>query len=227
MVILTLVGYTDYNDDKAYFIPPLGELADKYSQRARSMVYAWDEDMSGMGNLPAGYFGWKFLESPSNSTDGLDNDDDGIIDDSPFNSRGFYIDGISNPLTYGISDLEKYRAVYGEPKKRWSGDEDGDWDILKNDIGIDGIPPESPNYPGPDYGEGDGFPSQGWYVDANGNDKYDVGEIISDERLPGYQWAGSEPNFGLRDITESDQEGLTSFHAAVYGNERMFLRKSH
>ncbi len=211
-------GYTDFNDDKAFFIPPLGPLADPYPQRARSMVYAWDEDMKGMGGLPAGYFGWKFLESPSQNTDGLDNDDDGIIDESPFNNRGFYIDGINYPLTFGISDLAKYRAVYGEPKKRWSGDEDGDWDPLKNDIGIDGIGPDSPNYPGPDYGEGDGYPSQGWYVDANGNDKYDVGEIISDERFPGYHWAGSEPNFGLRDITESDQLGLTSFHAAVYGN---------
>ncbi|NWF90982.1 MAG: hypothetical protein HXY50_16165 [Ignavibacteriaceae bacterium] len=209
-------GYTDYSDDKAFFIPPTGTLADPYAQRARSMVYAWDEDMSGMSGLPAGYFGWKFLESPSQNTDGLDNDDDGIIDDSPFNSKGFYIDGVNNPLTFGIADLDKYRAVYGEPKKRWSGDEDGDWDILKNDIGIDGIPKESPNYPGADYGEGDGFPSQGWYLDANNNDKYDAGEIISDERFPGYKWAGSEPNFGLRDITESDQLGLTSFHAATY-----------
>jgi hypothetical protein len=209
-------GYTDYNDDKAFFIPPLGELANPFPQRARSMVYAWDEDMRGMGSLPAGYFGWKFLESPSQSTDLIDNDDDGIIDESPFNSRGFYIDGVTTPLTFGISDLEKYRAVYGDPKPRWSGDEDGDWSPLKNDIGIDGIPPGSPNYPGPDYGEGDGYPSQGWYLDGNGNSKYDVGELISDERLPGYLWAGSEPNFGLRDITESDQLGLTSFHAATY-----------
>ena len=211
-------GPNDFNDDKAFFIPPSGTLADPYTQRARSMVYAWDADGVGEGGRTTGYFGWKFLESPSQNTDGLDNDDDGIIDDSPFNSRGFYIDGINFPLTLGISDLAKYRAVYGEPKKRWSGDEDGDWDPVKNDIGIDGIPPESPNYPGPDYGEGDGFPSQGWYLDANGNDKYDVGELISDERLAGYKWAGSEPNFGLRDITESDQLGLTSFHAATYTN---------
>ncbi len=77
---------------------------------------------------------------------------------------------------------------------------------------------DSPNYPGPDYGEGDGFPSQGWYLDANENDKYDVGELISDERFVGYKWAGSEPNFGVRDISESDQLGLTSFHAANYTN---------
>lgn len=211
-------GPADFNDDRAFFIPPTGTLADPYNQRARSMVYAWDDDMTGDGGRTVGYFGWKFLESPSNSVDGTDNDDDGIIDDSPFNSKGFYIDGINFPLTFGISDLTKYRSVYGEPKKRWSGDEDGDWDPVKNDIGIDGIPPESPNYPGPDYGEGDGYPSQGWYLDANGNDKYDIGELISDERFSGYKWAGSEPNFGLRDITESDQEGLTSFHAATYTN---------
>src|SRR5690606_30621626 len=74
----------------------------------------------------------------------------------------------------------------------------------------------SENYPGPDYGEGDGKPSQAFYLDMNDNLKYDVGEPISDDRLPGYLWAGSEPNFGLRDISESDQLGLTSFHAAGY-----------
>jgi hypothetical protein len=83
---------------------------------------------------------------------------------------------------------------------------------FKDDIGIDeSIDPL--NYPS-DYGEGDGF-CHGWHK-INGNDKYDVGEIISDESLPGYKWAGSEPNFGLRDVSESDQLGLTSFHAATY-----------
>jgi hypothetical protein len=32
------------------------------------------------------------------------------------------------------------------------------------------------------------------------------------------RWAGSELNFGLRDISESDQIGLSSFHAAAYTN---------
>ena len=45
-----------------------------------------------------------------------------------------------------------------------------------------------------------------------------IGEPISDDRLPGFKWAGSELNFGLRDISESDQIGLSSFHAAVYTN---------
>ena len=211
-------GYTDYSDDLAFFIPPKGPLADAYDQRARSMVYAWDSDFKGMGGLVPGYFGWKFLESPTNSTDGIDNDDDGIIDESPYNSAGYYIDGIKYPLTTGIADVTKYTAVYGAPKPRWSGDENGDWDPTKDDVGIDGIGPNSPNYPGPDYGEGDGKPSQAWYLDQNGNGKYDVGEPLSDEKLPGYLWAGSEPDFGMRDVNESDQLGLTAFHAAQYTN---------
>ncbi|MCK5086765.1 MAG: hypothetical protein KAQ90_04545, partial [Melioribacteraceae bacterium] len=88
----------------------------------------------------------------------------------------------------------------------------------KDDIGIDGIGPDSPNYPGADYGEGDGEPSQGWFFDADGDGDYTPGEPISDDRIAGYIWAGSEPNFGLRDVSESDQIGLSSFHAAVYTN---------
>ncbi len=220
-------GYNDYSDDMAAFIPPSGPLADPYPQRARSMVYAWDYDFLGMGGIRPGYFGWKFLESPTNSTDGKDNDADGITDESPYNSAGTYIDGVKVPLTTGISNLAEYTAVYGAPKPRWSGDENGDWDPLHDDVGIDGIGPDSPNYPGPDYGEGDGKPSQAWYLDVNGNGKYDAGEPISDEKLPGYLWAGSEPNFGMRDVMESDQLGLTAFHAAQYTNSLPNVPKNY
>lgn len=211
-------GPANYSDDRAFFIPPLGPLADPYPQRSRSMVYAWDDDARGDGGKWCGYFGWKFLESPSQHLDALDNDDDGITDESPFNDAGFFIDGVQYPLTTGISNVAKYTEVYGAPKPRWSGDEDGDWDPAIHDVGIDGIGPDSPNYPGLDYGEGDGKPTQAWFIDVNENGKYDVGEPISETRLPGYKWAGSELNFGLRDISESDQLGLTSFHAAVYTN---------
>jgi hypothetical protein len=212
-------GASDYADDRAFFIPPKGPLADLYDQRARSMVYAWDGDQKGMGGIKPGYFGWKFLESPSFDKNGIDDDDDGIIDESPFNDKGFFIDGVVTPVNYGIYDVAKYTKVYGAPKPRWSGDEDGDWDPEKHDVGIDGIGPESPNYPGPDYGEGDGVPSQAFYQDLNGNGIFDKEEMgtLSDTQLPGYKWAGSEPNFGYRDISESDMIGLTGFTAAQYG----------
>lgn len=214
-------GPSNYSDDLSGFIDPFGNSLQisNVPQRARNMVYSWDKDMSGDGGRPAGYFGWKFLESPSNATDLFDNDDDGIMDENPSNSAGNFIDGVSIPLvTPNISDVDKYTAVYGAPKPRYEGDEDGDWNADKDDIGIDGIGPDSPNYPGPDFGEGDGKPSQGWFIDQNENGKYDVGEPFSEERLIGYKWAGSEPNFGLRDISESDQIGLSSFHAATYTN---------
>ncbi len=212
-------GAFDYNDDRAFFIPPKGPLAESFNQRARSMVYAWDADFKGTGGKQPGYFGWKFLESPSFDHNSIDDDDDGIMDESPFNDKGFFIDGVATPLTYGIFDVTKYTRVYGAPKPRWSGDEDGDWDVEKHDIGIDGIGPESPNYPGPDYGEGDGVPSQAFYLDLNGNGIYDREEAgtLSDIQLAGYKWAGSEPNFGYRDISESDMIGLTGFTAARFG----------
>ncbi|MBI2619053.1 MAG: hypothetical protein HYW57_03135 [Ignavibacteriales bacterium] len=184
-------GTSDYADDRAFFIPPKGPLADQYPQRARSMVYAYDDDMRGDGGLPAGYFGLKFLESPTNSNDGIDNDDDGIIDESPFNDAGFYIDGINVPLTFGIADTAKYTALYGAPKPRWSGDENGNWDPTKHDVGLDGIPGTG------DFGEGNGKPDIGF--DAEGN-------LVA------------EPNFGIRDVNESDQIGLTSFWALEYTN---------
>lgn len=213
-------GAGDYTDDMAYFIPPTGEIADRYDQRERSMVYGWDEDGEGHGGREPGYFGWKFLESPSLENDGEDNDDDGITDESPFNGKGQFIDGVTTPLETGISDVAQYTSVYGAPKARWSGDEDGDWDIEKHDTGIDGIGVESANYPGPDYGEGDGEPSQAWFQDLNGNGSFDRDEAgtLSDVQLPGYRWAGSEPNFGYRDVSESDQLGLTGFTAASYGD---------
>lgn len=213
-------GSSDYQDDRAFFIPPIiPPNFPSFDQRARSMVYAWDEDFKGMGGKVPGYFGWKFLESPSFDNNGKDDDDDGIMDESPFNDKGFFIDGVATPLTYGIYDVAKYTRVYGAPKPRWSGDEDGDWDPEKHDVGIDGIGPESPNYPGPDYGEGDGVPSQAFYQDLNNNGVFDKEETstLSDTRLPGYKWAGSEPNFGYRDISESDMIGLTGFTAAQYG----------
>ncbi|MFA6540154.1 MAG: hypothetical protein WCT99_00985 [Bacteroidota bacterium] len=202
-------GANNFADDAAKFIPAReGEIFDKdgkdltyndngvlYSQRSRNLVYAWDPDgKSDISNKPPGFFGYKFLESPNNSTDGVDNDDDGLVDESPFNDKGTYIDGVGTPLFTGIGDTVKYIATYGQPKARWSGDENGNWDPAKDDVGVDGI--LNPN--APDFGEGNGVPDQ--LIDPDGT------------------WRGSEPNFGFRDVNESDQMGLKSFWALPFGN---------
>lgn len=78
---------------------------------------------------------------------------------------------------------------YDDPQEHWSGDEDCDWNASIDDVGSDGIGPEQDGYPGPDAdgSEGNGRPDQG------------------------------EPNFGRLDNDESDQIGLTSFYAPLFG----------
>ncbi len=138
-------GPSNYNDDLSFFDQDL------------NMVYCWDEDgQSDVSGRPPGYFGYKFLESPGNPYDGIDNDGDGMVDESRSN---------------GIDD-------------------DSDWDIENDDIGVDGVPNTG------DTGEGDGLPTAG--------DPFDI-------RQPG------EPNFEWTDLDESDMVGLTGFSAPPWG----------
>ena len=216
-------GHNDYSDDAASFIPAKAIGIQQYDdllmvngkvtpQPARNIVYSWDPDgKSEIPTIAPGYFGYKFLESPNNSADGQDNDDDGIIDESPFNSHGQYIDGVNIAVTSGISDVTKYTAVYGAPKPRFEGDENGNWNPNNDDVGVDGI------FGTGDYGEGDGVPSQLFYNDVNENGKYDVGEDTSSTQIAGYSWLGSEPNFGYKDVNESDQIGLRNFWSLPFG----------
>lgn len=145
--------------------------------KEQDMVYGWDHDNIGVWNkfrdIPPGYIGWKFLESPGISDDGIDNDDDGLVDESRDNDAGMLVFG---PI-----------GKYGDPKEHWSGDEDGDWNPATDDVGRDGAGPLDEGYPGPDEGESNGRPDQG------------------------------EPNFGKLDNDESDQVGLTSFTAPLFG----------
>ncbi len=145
-------GSNDYSDDWANF------------DKNVNMVYGYDADETGQWGGATGYLGYKFLESPGNAYDGIDNDGDGMIDESMFN---------------GIDD-------------------DNDWDPERDDVGIDGIGPDDPSYPGPDEGEADGIPNAGDPLDP---------------LRPG------EPNFETNDLDEADQIGLTSFNAYQYGTD--------
>jgi hypothetical protein len=188
-------GPNDFSDDNAGFISAFNN--DPSLQNARNMLYAWDNNGIGDGGKVPGYFGYRFLESPNIDNDGLDNDGDELIDESPFNDAGVFIFG-------SIGE-------YGPPKEHWSGDEDGDWDPEFDDVGVDGIAGTG------DFGEGDGKPNQIFYLDTNNNGILDPGEPTSESRLEGYRFGGGEPNFGFLDIAESDQLGLTSFNALLFG----------
>jgi len=159
------------------------------------IAWAWDLDGIGTPGMwsPVGVAGFAFLESPGIQDDGIDNDDDGLIDENRESGAGVWL----SAYPYGVDDPAKFFTYFGrEPSAHWSGDEDDDWmsysdvngngmwdegEALNDDVGEDGLDPTNFNYEGPDQGEGDGMPTSG------------------------------EPNFDFTDKDESDQIGLTGF----------------
>ncbi|MCI0513033.1 hypothetical protein L0128_07480 [candidate division KSB1 bacterium] len=114
-----------------------------------NITYQWDKI-----SVNTGYFGFAFLESPGIETDGFDNDEDGLVDESRASGRGVWIENDNS--TY-------MRRRYGAARSHWSGDEDGDWDQQFHDTGSDGLLPNEEEYPGPDTDgtEGNGVPDDG------------------------------------------------------------------
>ena len=187
-----------------------------------NLVYAWDHDNIGVArwsfrNIPPGYMGWKFLESPGMDGDLIDNDGDGITDEKRDNPAGTRLTGAAAVVSYIQSQYNagqflsyfKYPTINDVPAVKsgigWTGDENfnwvsyadlsgnGTWDPgepLNDDKGADGIGPGEEGYPGPDADgtEANGQPDQG------------------------------EPNFGKTDKDESDQVGLASFSAPNFGS---------
>lgn len=172
MYVDAMVGGTNDNPDHATF----DDLDD--------ITYCWDHDgVDNRGRTGLGFFGFAFLESPGDPLNGIDDDQDGLIDERQDNPRGNYIFG---PV-----------GKFGEPKWHWEGDEDGDWRIyeddngngvwdygeqIMDDVGSDGVGPYDQDYIAPDIDrtEGNGVPDDG------------------------------EPNYNKTDNDESDQIGLTS-----------------
>lgn len=169
------------------------------------LAYCWDSNGIGSGGLKVGTSGFAYLESPANSQDGIDNDEDGLVDEKrdnivqPGESKIGPLDGISDLAKF----LDFYHREESDLKEHYAADEDQDWDdgvdtngngvydVEENpgdDVGLDGVGPGELNYTGPDA---DG---------SECNHKPDL--------LEGY---GCEPDFGLLDISESDMLGLTSF----------------
>lgn len=91
--------------------------------------------------------------------DGVDNDGDGAIDEG---------------IDEGIDEMIDEARDNGI-------DDDGDWNVLTDDVGLDGVPNTG------DEGEGDGKPTTG-----------------AGTNFPG------EPNIDITDVSETDQIGITS-----------------
>jgi hypothetical protein len=168
------------------------------------MSYAWLRPglPGNPGNWrPVGYAGYAFLESPGIPDDNIDNDQDGPTDEKRDNVANIFI---NNPdqdpfLRNPFQDTTKFKDFYGYSwRPHWDADENANWrsffdlnnngvwdqgELLRDDLGTDGIGPEDEGYTSPDADgtQGNGRPDQG------------------------------EPNFGILDKDESDQLGLTGF----------------
>ncbi|MBI5662619.1 MAG: hypothetical protein HZC46_10780 [Ignavibacterium album] len=126
-------GTDDSEDDNASFDLRL------------DLAYCYDSNGLGVpDNWQTGYYGYAYLESPGNGFDGVDNDEDGVVDER----RDDVIDNDGDWIPY--SDLNG--------NGQWDPDEN---EPLNNDVGKDGVGPFDRQYIGPDEGEGDGVPTDG------------------------------------------------------------------
>lgn len=126
-------GTDDSGDDCASF------------DKVLDLTYCYDGDGLGVpNNWKTGYYGYAYLESPGNATNGIDDDQDGMIDERRD-------DGIDND-----HDWVPYTDLNGNGV--WDKDEN---EPLNDDVGKDGIGPFDRQYSGPDEGEGDGVPTSG------------------------------------------------------------------
>ncbi len=114
-----------------------------YYSTTLDLCYSWAE--GGVGypdNWKTGYYGYAYLESPGNPLDGIDNDQDGLVDERRDNSIDD--DGDWTPFA--------------------DANANGTWDVgeaLNDDVGADGVGPFDLQYLGPDDGEGDARPTHG------------------------------------------------------------------
>ena len=126
-------GYDDGGDDNASYNTKL------------DLAYAFDNDgVAPPNNWKTGYIGYAFLESPGNAFNGIDDDEDGIIDERRD-------DNIDNDHDWKpFTDLNN-NGVWDPDNK----------EPLNDDLGKDGVGPFDRQYNGPDEGEGDGIPTPG------------------------------------------------------------------
>lgn len=135
-------GPNNWRDDWAFF------------DKTFNMVFAYDTDgESDIAGVPPGYLGYKFLESPGIGNeiidgifyegDGIDNDNDGMIDES-------WTDGIDNDNDWDIESDDV--GVDGVPNTADFGEKDG---IPTAGVAFDITKPGEPNFEFTDIDESD------------------------------------------------------------------------
>lgn len=149
-----IVNISDYDYPTTafgfYTDPGVGGTADSGDDVASfdlklDLAYCYDWDGIGVPDFwKPGMYGYAYLESPGNPWNGIDDDQDGLVDERRD-------DGIDND-----GDWQPYSDLNGNGK--WDREEN---EPLNDDVGRDGVGPFDRQYNGPDEGEGDGVPTDG------------------------------------------------------------------
>lgn len=182
-----IVNLSDFNYDTTYFgyycdtgvggVDDNGDDCASYDTKL-DIAYAFDNDgMAPPDRWKTGYVGYAYLESPGNGSNGMDDDEDGMVDEKRD-------DGIDNDNDWRpFTDLNA-NGVW-DPLER---------EPLNDDVGRDGVGPFDPQYDGPDDGEGDGIPTDG-EPNFDRTDK-DESDQIGLTSLSIYRLAGKGPTDG-------------------------------
>jgi len=166
-------GSPENTDDNGLFVPPYdydgNHSVENIPVYSRSMVYFFDPDGKGDRGVKVGYVASKFLESPGNPIDGIDNDGDGMTDESQ--SDGIDNDGDWNPITddVGIDGIMN-TGDFGE------GDGLATAGAILTNGTLDPLRPGEPNFEYTDLDEADqigltSFNSWSWNQDKVSNDE--------------------------------------------------------
>ncbi|MFA3783888.1 hypothetical protein ABRY23_12575 [Melioribacteraceae bacterium 4301-Me] len=182
-----IVNMSDYDYDTTYFgfycdtgvggVDDNGDDCASFSTKL-DIAYAFDKDgIAPPDRWKTGYVGYAYLESPGNGFNGIDDDEDGMVDERRD-------DGIDNDHDWvGFTDVNgngKWDPELNEP--------------LNDDLGKDGVGPFDPQYTGPDEGEGDGIPTDG-EPNFDRTDK-DESDQIGLTSLSIYRLSGKGPTDG-------------------------------
>lgn len=168
-VVFGMYGDADIGDD--------GDQRDDDSwfDQVNDIVYQWDHDnwSNAKGGFRPAYFGWKFLESPGNSTDGIDNDGDGLIDESQF-------DGIDNDGDWDPEFDDLGTDGLGPQHQEYTGpDADGTEGNGVPDLG-------EPNFEYTDNGESDQIGLTSFFAATWPNITASDDEKLWDQLKPGF-----------------------------------------
>jgi len=194
-------GPSSFSDDDAWF------------DVDNDIVYQWDHDgwSNSYGGFSPVYFGWSFLESPGNPNDGIDNDNDGMIDESQFDGIDNDGDWLAERDDIGADGLGSFHYEYTGP------DEDGTEGNGIPDVG-------EPNFEITDNDESDQIGLTSFYSAPYPSIQPDNDEVMWSQLQPGrFDVAGSNIDqtylYGSAFISLEPGEQKKFAVSMVFGND--------